>query len=323
MTVTALNVSVVICTRNRGDSIVPTLETVLTNTYPDFEVIVIDQSTNQDTEEAISPFLIDPRLQYIRSTTCGAGRARNIGMSYAKGEIVAFTDDDCTVPMNWLDVITRVFETYSQVNMLFCNVDPAPHNASVGFIPAYHRQDSQLVRTMWEKCHARGIGASMAVRREPILAIGGFDESLGPGTPFSACEEGDLAVRVLLNAGWVYETDQTAVVHYGFRTWQEGKELTRRDWFGIGAAYAKPIKCGHWSVATVLLYEGLVMGLWNPVSKIFQFKKPQGFKRFLYLWSGFIQGLKTPVDRQHIMYKPAEPGIEPEIVDDLVVASHS
>jgi len=105
------------------------------------------------------------------------------------------------------------------------------------------------------KNQARGIGAGMAARRAEAVTLGGFDEMLGPGAPFPACEDGDLAVRALLAGFQVYETAKTSVTHFGFRTWAEGRELSRRDWLGIGAAYVKPLKCGRWAFVSVPAHE--------------------------------------------------------------------
>src|SRR5690349_12569414 len=101
-------ISVVICTRNRGDSIAATLDTIVTNTHSNFEVIVVDQSTNQDTFNAIRRFQSVECFQYIQSDTQGVSRARNIGLARARGDIVVFTDDDCTVPENWLESIEPI-----------------------------------------------------------------------------------------------------------------------------------------------------------------------------------------------------------------------
>src|SRR5690606_12453731 len=95
-------VSVVICTRNRGDSLVGTVQSILDNPHPSFEIIVVDQSTNDDTLTALQPFQADPRVCYIRSNTVGTGKARNIGLFAARGDIVAYTDDYCFVPKNWI-----------------------------------------------------------------------------------------------------------------------------------------------------------------------------------------------------------------------------
>lgn len=305
MTDHPMTISAVVCTRNRGSSVVATIETILANTYPHFEVILIDQSTNQETEQAIAPFRADARFHYIRSATKGLGRARNLGMAQAQSNVVAFTDDDCTVPTNWLERMAAAFADKPRVTVSFCNVEAAPHNNAEGFIPAYMRKDSKLVRNFWDKCRARGIGAGIAVRRQAALALGGFDEELGAGGHFPSCEDGDMAMRALARGQWVYETHEVAVLHYGFRTWNEGKELTRRDWIGIGAAYAKPLRCGHWGALVVVLYESLVIGLLIPLSAILRLQKPQGLRRLLYFMQGFWQGWSTPVDCEKMLFQLA------------------
>lgn len=295
-------VSVIICTRNRGDSAVLTLETVLANSHPSFELILVDQSTSPETHRAVARFGDDPRFIYLPTTTRGLGRARNIGLAAARGEIVAFTDDDCSVPPNWLAVIEATFHRNPRIGVVFCNVKAGPFDASQGFIPAYERQDSKLVQSMWDKCAARGIGAGIAVRRAAAEALGGFDEELGAGGYFPSCEDGDMAVRAILKGWWVYETAEVAVIHYGFRTWQQGKDLTQRDWVGIGAAYAKPLKCGHWSAAILVGYE-LLVAIRKPLESLVRRGRPQGAGQAAYFVQGFIQGLRTPVDRQRILFR--------------------
>jgi glycosyltransferase involved in cell wall biosynthesis len=295
--------SVVICTSDRGASVVDALKTVLINTYENFEVILIDQSSNNDTQDAIADLMNNPRLKYVRSNTKGSGRAHNIGLAHAQGEIVLYTDDDCTVPPNWIDVMVSVFDKHPKIAVTFCNVDPAPHDSTKGFIPIYVRKDSKLVRTLWEKCSARGIGAGMAVRRDPVLSFGGFDNSLGPGGKFRACMDGDLAVRAILNNWWVYETHEVSVLHYGFRTWEQGRSLSARAWYGIGAAYVKPLKCGRLSMLVIVLYEAIIIALLEPLLRLVRFKKPQGIKQIWHFLQGFFHGFLTPICCKQIVYE--------------------
>jgi glycosyltransferase involved in cell wall biosynthesis len=264
---------------------------------------LIDQSTNQETEQSIATFLDDARFHYISTSTKGLGRARNIGLQMARAELIAFTDDDCTVPPNWLEVMAETFANNPRVAIAFCNVEAAPHDNSQGFIPAYVRSDNKLVRNYWDKCRARGIGAGVAVRRNEVLALGGFDAALGAGGHFPSCEDGDVVMRALARGHWVYETCEVSVLHYGFRSWSEGKELTRRDWIGIGAAYAKPLRCGYWNALVVVLYEALVPGFFIPLSAILRLRRPQGFRRLLYFIQGFWQGWYTPIDRQKMLFQ--------------------
>lgn len=298
-------ISAVVCTRNRGASVVATIETILANTHPDFEVLLIDQSTDDNTWQAIAPFQVDARFRYLRSRTRGLGRARNLGLRHARGAVVAFTDDDCTVPENWLSVMAAVFAAHPRVTVAFCNVVAAPHNHRDGYIPMYQRTDNKLVRSFREKSLARGIGAGIAVRRRATLAIGGFDEALGAGGRFPSGEDWDLALRALAHGQWIYETHEVAVLHDGFRTWRELRDLTRRDWIGIGATYAKPLRRGHWQAVFPACYEAFVIGLLAPLAALLRFQAPRGLRRFLYFWLGFWQGWRVALDVETLRFRDA------------------
>jgi glycosyltransferase involved in cell wall biosynthesis len=148
-------ISAVVCTRNRGASIVNTINSILANNHPSFGLVVIDQSTNLDTEEAIAPFQAEPRLRYVHSRTQGLGRARNIGLSLIQSPIAAFTDDDCTVPPNWLEKIAIAFDTHPRISIVFCNVEAAEHDPDTSFISTYIRTDSKLLIPLSAKLHLR------------------------------------------------------------------------------------------------------------------------------------------------------------------------
>jgi GT2 family glycosyltransferase len=300
---TTSDVTVVICTCDRGRQVVATVESALANTYPEFQVLVIDQSRTDETAVAVEPLCVDPRFRYIHSSRRGKGRAQNLALDQAKSDIIAFTDDDCVVPPDWIEKNVRIFRQQPRVAVVFSNVAPAPHDANAGFIPSYVRQQSQLVRTMWDKSLAWGLGASMAVRRAAILEMGGFDEQLGPGSRFPSADDEDIAIRALLHNWWVYESSEITVIHDGFRTWEEGIALTRRDWLALGAVYAKPLKCGHGRVAIAALYKGVILGLIKPFAPLFSLQRPQGFRRFFYFAEGFMRAWQTAVNRHHILFK--------------------
>lgn len=309
-------ISIIICTRNRGDSIVVTLKSVLANTYRQFEVLIIDQSVNDETESAIKSFLDDPRIVYRRTDTSGLSIARNIGLNEAKGEILAFTDDDCTVAPNWLEAISNVFSNHERVAVLFCHVAPAPYNPNEGYIVSYKISRNRILRSMRDLYSGLGIGAGMAARRSVLLSIGGFDNFLGVGSQFAAGEDHDIAIRVIIKKWQVYELADTSVIHYGFRNWQEGKKHAKNNWYGGGGAYIKAIKCGHWGATSMLFGQPILNGLWEPFSDIFHFKKPRGLKRIFHLLQGMILGLKMPVDCEKIIYieKPSKPSLKAFIV---------
>ena len=297
-------ITALVCTRNRGSSIVATVLSILANLHPKFEVIVVDQSTNEETASAIAPLLIDPRLRYLRQSGQGAGRARNRGITEANSEIVVMTDDDCIVPTNWLETMEAIFTSHPTVAIAFSNVNPAPHDSSTGFIPAYQRSGSTLVRSSIEKCKARGIGASNAIRRKVITELGGFDELMGLGARFPSCDDSDIAVRAILLGYAVYETNAVAVEHAGFRTWEEGRSLARRNWIAIGASNAKPLKCGHWRFAVVPAYQLYRFAIWPPLWDTICLRRPHGIGRMTAFVSGFVQGWRISVDPNNLLFRP-------------------
>lgn len=297
-----------VCTRNRGERVVCTVRSILACAYPCFELIVVDQSTNDETAQALAPYLSDIRLRYVRSETKGLGRARNIGLNLAMSDIVACTDDDCVVPADWLDKMSHVFVENPQVAVAFCNVTAGPHDPKQGFIPSYHRVEDQLLKQIGEKCTARGIGAGIALRRSLVLNLGGFDEMLGAGAEFPSCEDGDMAVRALLKGYQVYETASVAVLHYGFRTYAEGKQLSQRDWLGIGAAYAKPLKMGYWRFAVVPAYELFIVAVAPILRDILHLRRPSGLTRVILFIRGLCAGWNTPVDPETLRFLPRSSG---------------
>lgn len=305
--VTLPPVTAVIATRNRGPAIVLATESLLANDHPDLRVIVVDQSNDDSSERALAELRRDPRLTYVRSDTKGVSRSRNEGLRLAETDVVCFTDDDCEVPPSWLREMQRLFVTYPKVIAAFCSVRPGPHDELSGFIPTYECPGTRVIGRRTGKRTARGMGAGLALRRAEMLELGGFDEELGPGARFPACEDGDIIIRALLRGYQVCETNRTFVIHHGVRTWQEGKELSKRDWVGIGATCAKPLRIGEWAFVPSAMYELLVKGMGPPIKDILRGKPPRGSARALHFMNGFVRGMLTPIDREHLVFERAEP----------------
>jgi glycosyltransferase involved in cell wall biosynthesis len=296
-------ISVVICTRNRGDKIIATLQSIVANKHPSFEILVIDQSTNDITEIELSRLGFERNFRYFRTQTKGVGLSRTLGMQKAHGEIVVYTDDDCTVPPNWLSVLEGIFDHHPKVGIVFCNVAPAEHDAQKYIIPHRIYKQNRVIKKVQDFAREIGMGAGMAVRREAGLSVGGFDGRMGPGSEFQSGEDLDLSFRILFNGWWVYETPDVSVIHFGHRTYQQFKELTKRDWIGIGGAFAKPVKCRKGQIFMPLFYVAGYLGLIDPFKPLLRMKRPQGFKRLPYFWQGFSKGLKTSVGCDNLLYQ--------------------
>ena len=93
MTGTAPNLSVLLPTYNRAKLVGKAIASVLAQTYGDFELLVLDDGSEDDTDHVVNGFA-DPRLRYLRLVHRGAAAAENVGLSRARGRFVAFLDDD-------------------------------------------------------------------------------------------------------------------------------------------------------------------------------------------------------------------------------------
>ena len=102
--------SIVICTLNRPLDLNNCLKSILLQTYPIYEVIIVDASSNKDTRLVINDFTNTTRLtfQYIHSKP-GLTNQRNIGVQSSSGDVIAFLDDDVILEPDYLKVMSSVF----------------------------------------------------------------------------------------------------------------------------------------------------------------------------------------------------------------------
>jgi glycosyltransferase involved in cell wall biosynthesis len=88
-------VSINIATYNRGNFIVEAIESVLTQTFTDWELIIVDDASTDGTKAVIAPFLKDPRIKYFRNdVNLNISLTRNRGLEESRGEFIAILDSD-------------------------------------------------------------------------------------------------------------------------------------------------------------------------------------------------------------------------------------
>lgn len=289
--------SVVIATRDRGDTVVAAVQSLLKNTCDPYEIIVVDQSDDDLTARALRPFVDEKQVRYIKTAGQGVSQGRNLGIQQARGELIGILDDDCEVAEDWLHQLALAFSTNPRPGVVFGNVLPGPHDPKSGFIPLYVRTEPFLARGIEDKHQVEGLSACMGLRRTVWQELHGFDEMLGAGAPLKSGSESDYTIRALLAGYAVYETPVLSVTHHGFRTWDEGRRLIFRYWYGTGAMLAKHLKCGHGSIVQLLLR---LAWRWlfdrSKVATSFG-EHSYRLRRLLAFGRGFARGLVTPVDR--------------------------
>ena len=190
-----IDLSIVICTRNRAACLAATLATVgrVQSRYA-WEVLVIDNASSDDTEEIVRTGDCGGRLSCHRVEQIGLGAARDAGWRHARGRIVAFTDDDCYLDSNLVDVLVTSFDENPDVGCIGGRIllfDPEDARVTIDErdepeeLPIYSFVDAGVVH-----------GANLAFRRATLCAVGGFDTMLGAGTSFP-CEDIAAAAAVL------------------------------------------------------------------------------------------------------------------------------
>jgi glycosyltransferase involved in cell wall biosynthesis len=302
-------VTALVCTRDRPESLVRTIRSLLASSDVQFELVVVDQSDDLGSAQALAPFASDPRLRYVRSASRGAGAALNEGVRLARGEILACIDDDCEAAPDWLAGMVRVLGEQPTAAIVFCNVTASPHDRRAGYVPAYERRHSRLVRSIVATCGGHGLSAGMILRREVVVALGGFDDAIGPGSRFPAGDDWDIAFRALRRGWHVYETAEISIVHHGFRTFAEGRAHARRDWRGIGGVSAKMLRTGHPGGMIVAAWEFSAHALWPPFADLLCLRRPRGWARIVGFVEGLGQGLRAPMDRKTLLFVQPNPAL--------------
>ena len=162
-------VSVVICAYNAGDTLDDCLDSLGRLRYPDFEVIVVNDGSSDATGDIARRYPV----RLIEVPNGGLSAARNIGLSAATGEIVAYTDADVRVDRDWLTYLVQPFLTSDVVGSGGPNIVP-PDDPFVAQCVA--RAPGGPTHVLLDDRIAEHVpGCNMAFRREALLAIDGFN----------------------------------------------------------------------------------------------------------------------------------------------------
>jgi GT2 family glycosyltransferase len=205
-------------------------------------------------------------------------------------------------PANWVDVLVGILARMPRVAAVFCNVCAVDYDVSKGLVPTYVRSDDLLMSIVADNRFGHAISAGMAMRRQAILDLGGFDEALGVGGKYHSGEEFDITVRCLIAGYHVFETAQVNVVHSGFRSWDSVRASSFSTYVGIGAMYAKHVKAGKLSVLPLLCNDACRLVFRPAWERLRKGKVPQVFRAIGGMTVGFWSGMLSPIDPVRITY---------------------
>jgi GT2 family glycosyltransferase len=304
-------ISVVVCTRDRPDSLGPTLESLAAQSHRSFEVVIVDQSRSSATGDLVARRSRgDRRFRYVRLNEPGLSRAYNAGIRATSGGLLAFTDDDCTAPAGWLDAIERAFESHAGVELLYGQVLMPPELEARenldGFTPALPIPARRILSRR-RGFEVFGMGANFAARRSLFERVGPFDEVLGGGGPLESSQDFDFVYRVFRAGGATLLEPDVVVHHHGFRSHAEWPATVRSYGIGVGGFYLKHIRAGDLYAARLLLTH---LAVWTARSLRRWAGRGRSRADWAYvcnLFAGMRRSFQFDVDRRRRLYEPRLP----------------
>jgi len=174
------SVSIVMTVRNVEKYIANCIMSILDQTFNDFEIVIIDDMSNDNTKNIIGKF-DDRRIKYFKNIRwLGISSSRNRGLNYATGEYVFFTDGDCTVSKNWIE---EGLECLRDLNCV--GVEGKINYVSNDYEPSFSDHVTE------NRYGGKFMTGNIAYKKSIIERVGGFDER------YSYLEDRDLALRAM------------------------------------------------------------------------------------------------------------------------------
>ncbi len=221
--------SLILATCGRSEELHRFFASLDLSSYRDFECIVVDQNADERLRPVLAAWEDRIPIKHVRSPQ-GLSHARNIGLLFASGELLAFPDDDCWYSPGLLHRVTTFFSENSQYAMLSAGV----------------RDEAGMLsgnRWLWSACDLTttnlfrtSVGMALFVRRRGLAEAFQFDESLGvgAGTPFASGEDTDYVFR-LLEAGFRGRFDRSFTIYHPRRDLLSGQASASRAFhYGCG-----------------------------------------------------------------------------------------
>jgi GT2 family glycosyltransferase len=178
-----MRVSVVVCTYNRADALQVTLDALRYQRYTDFEVIVVNGPSTDDTADVLREWA--GRAKVLDNAAPNLSVSRNIGIRAAAGDLVAFIDDDAIPEFDWLADIVAAFDTpdvagvgglvFDHTGMGFQYRFSASSRQGEPLLSDTHPFDDLCLPGAFQFPYLQGTNA--VFRRAVLDEIGGFDET--------------------------------------------------------------------------------------------------------------------------------------------------
>lgn len=242
-------VSVIVPVLNRENHIGRCLDSLLALNYPSFEIIVVDNGSTDKTQEIISRYPVKMAVEQKG----GAYAARNTGIKFARGEIIAFTDSDCVVDKDWLNKLVKNYH-HEGVGGVGGQLMPYPHESlteeflSFGVLMIFHSTETVVIQQDTNRFLSGALGsANMSYRKKVLRKMNEFEDDLA-----NFGGDYDLCWRVQRN-GYEVIYEPEAIVFHELRS-NLSQMIKQFFYLGKGLPLLLKKQPGNFSYITIKTY---------------------------------------------------------------------
>ena len=220
-----MQVSVILCTRNRADSLRRTLDSATRMRVPDglaWEFVVVDNGSTDHTAQVVAEFAGRLPVRRVVENTAGLSNARNTGVANALGEYICWTDDDVLIDENWLAAYVEAFRKHPDACVFGGVVEPVFEIEPPGWWPANRSWLARIFAArdfgpneipLSHEGEVLPYGANFAVRGDDQRKLR-YDPELGVGPQHKRMGEETVVILALLDTGGAgYWTPGARVKH--------------------------------------------------------------------------------------------------------------
>lgn len=238
-------ISLVCATISRGKDLATFLTSLTSQTFTDFEIIIVDQNNDNSLTSVLEPYKSKLDIAHIKTEQKGLSRARNIGIKHARYDIIGFPDDDCIYADTTLEFVKEYFDKNEHIDFIAGTVIDTNHDLKAGNL----LHDS--CRITMNNFMKTVMSASLFARSRHFQKTV-FCEKLGAGTYFGSAEESDLAFHFLKNGLQGQYLPDRINIHHDYHEPSLSKEYQYA--LGLGAFLRKNYKLEKLLILKYMLY---------------------------------------------------------------------
>lgn len=328
--VTLPSITVAVCTRDRPEDLRRCLEALMRLEYPALDLLVVDNASRTDaTERVVRDYA--PAVRYVREDRPGLNWARNRAILEARGEVVAFADDDVIVDPGWAHALGEVFAEHPSVMAVTGLVMPFEIETEAqqlferyggfgrGFDRRWYALDvrrGQRAGLTFGGAGQFGTGANMAYRRSVFDRIGYFDPALDVGTVTNGGGDLEMFFRVLKEGHPLVYEPRAIVRHRHRRDYASLRTQITNNGVGFYSYLVRSSLAYPEERLELARLGGWWFWYWSVRRLLGSFVRPPATSRDLILTElvGSVQGLfRYPHARRHAaaLAQPSDPPSRP------------